>query len=69
MDDTHQPFAPYALQVSAGHEQFFRTKRLEPEHTREFVEMAEASLAQQKKLESGEQIPFDDFLYRYFSQN
>ena len=69
MTERNQPFAPFALQTSADHEQYFRKQRLDQEHARDFVEMASISLAKQKEIENSDQIPFDEFLQRYFSQS
>ena len=68
MAETHQPFSRFALNKSAEHARQFNLSKLDKIHTQEFTDMAEISLAEQKEIESKEQIPFDDFLKQYFSQ-
>ena len=68
MAETHQPFSRFALNKSAEHARQFSLSKLDKIHTRGFTDMAEISLAEQKEIESKEQIPFDDFLKQYFSQ-
>jgi glutamate--cysteine ligase len=68
MTQTGQPFSRLALNKSAEHARYFSVNKLDKTHTRVFNEMAELSLAKQKEIENKEQIPFDDFLKQYFSQ-
>ena len=68
MTQTRQPFSRFALNKSAEHAQYFSLTKLDKIHTQQFDDMAEKSLAKQKEIENKEQIPFDDFLKRYFSQ-
>ncbi|MFZ2312254.1 MAG: glutamate--cysteine ligase [Methylobacter sp.] len=69
MTRLQQPFARFALNTSAEHEHYFGLSKLDKNNTQQFNEMAAESLAKQKELESKDQIPFDDFLKRYFSQS
>ncbi|UOA08728.1 glutamate--cysteine ligase [Methylobacter sp. S3L5C] len=68
MTETQLPFSRFALNKSAEHARQFSLSKLDKIHTQEFTEMAKISLAEQKDLESQKQIPFDDFLTQYFSQ-
>jgi glutamate--cysteine ligase len=69
MTQLRQPYARFALNASAEHEQYFKRNKLDEANTRQFIEMAAVSLAKQQEIESKEQIPFDDFLQQYFSQS
>jgi glutamate--cysteine ligase len=69
MTQLRQPFARFALNTSAEHEQYFKHNKLDKANTQQFIEMATESLAKQQEIESKEQIPFDDFLKQYFSQS
>lgn len=64
-----QPFARFALNTSAEHAQDFKLNKLDKLKTQQFTEMAANSHIKQQELESQPQIPFDDFLEQYFSQN
>lgn len=68
MTQNEKPFAPYALDISADHERFFRSNVLSPQQTEIFKQLTEKSLARQKEIESSDDISFCEFLKRYFSQ-
>ncbi len=68
MSALRQPFARFALNISAEHEQYFKLNKLDKDNTQQFIEMAAESLAKQQEIESKYQIPFDDFLKQYFLQ-
>lgn len=68
MTERNLPFAPLALQTSAEHERYFRNRKLDDEHTRIFLEMAQKSLTKQKDIENNDRLSFDAFLAHYFSQ-
>ncbi len=69
MTQLRQPYARFALNASAEHEQYFKRNKLDKANTQRFIEMTATSLAKQQEIESKEQIPFDDFLQQYFSQS
>ncbi|MFA6052030.1 MAG: glutamate--cysteine ligase [Methylobacter sp.] len=69
MTRRQQPFARFALNTSAEHGHYFSLNKLDNNNTQQFNEMAAESLAKQQEIESKDQIPFDDFLKRYFSQS
>lgn len=68
MREQKQPFAPYALNISAEHQHYFRNSPLNSQFTREFKELAKMSHTQQAKIESSDTLGFDEFLQHYFSQ-
>jgi glutamate--cysteine ligase len=63
-----QPFAPYALQISAQHKDLFTSTRLANDEITLFQALSKESFAAQKKIEANDQYSFDEFLYKYFSQ-
>lgn len=68
MQQKDQPFAPYALQISAGHKDFFTNIHLDEKEALLFKKYSEESFAKQKKIEANDQYSFDEFLNTYFSQ-
>jgi glutamate--cysteine ligase len=68
MTQLRQPFARFALNTSAEHEQYFRLNQLDNLKAQQFNDMAAESLAKQQEIESKQQLPFDDFLKQYFLQ-
>ncbi|MGR8942403.1 MAG: glutamate--cysteine ligase, partial [Gammaproteobacteria bacterium] len=69
MSQMELPYARLALKTSLEHEQYFRRNRLDEDHRRQFMELAEQSVAKQKDIENKDQLPFDDFLQQYFAQH
>lgn len=63
-----EDFGCFALKTSAEHKHYFRPNKLNETTTQKFIELAKLSHAKQKEIESKDQIPFDEFLSRYFSQ-
>jgi glutamate--cysteine ligase len=68
MEKQQQPFAPYALEISGQHQQFFKNQNLSPELTAELNKLAEQSFITQKNIEAFDYNSFPDFLKSYFSQ-
>jgi glutamate--cysteine ligase len=68
MSRSQQPFARLAMNTSIEHEQYFRSHQLDESHLRQFMELAERSLAKQKDIESKDHLSFDEFLQNYFNQ-
>lgn len=68
MGKLSQAFAGFALDTSASHAAYFRQHPLDVDNNRAFSEAAAASHAKQRELENQEQLPFDEFLHRYFTQ-
>jgi glutamate--cysteine ligase len=61
-------FQDYALGLSRQHAQYFRTQRLAPAQAAAFRHEAQASLAEQSRIEASDSLDFKTFLQRYFSQ-
>jgi glutamate--cysteine ligase len=68
MTQLRQPFARFALNISAEHEHYFKLNQLDKLKEQQFNEMAADSLAKQQDIESKKQMPFDEFLKQYFLQ-
>ncbi len=68
MKDHLQEFGCFATNTSALHKHFFTAQSLDAETLQKFDEMAAASLKKQQMIESSDNLSFDDFLTRYFSQ-
>jgi len=68
MGKLSQPFAGFALAKSAEHAAYFRQHLLDAANTKTFVELASISHVKQQEFENREQLPFDEFLHRYFTQ-
>lgn len=68
MREKSQPFASFALNKSAEHAQYFKATQLDGIKKRQFTEMARQSHTKQTAIENKPQLPFDEFLNRYFSQ-
>jgi len=61
--------AAFALELSAKHERYFRSRRLDSARREAFRKMAEDSHIRQRELEDNDDLLFDDFLENYFAQN
>lgn len=57
-----------ARQLSEQHRRFFESSPLAEERTQFFTEAAERSWREQRELEAADEMPFDEFLSRYFAQ-
>jgi glutamate--cysteine ligase len=68
MRERQQPFARFALKMSEKHAHYFRNQRLASEINAQFVQMTADSHAKQRNLENQPQLPFAEFLHRYFTQ-
>ena len=68
MKKNNEPFAEFALRISKQHQRHFKARKLDEENSRFFEQTANESLERQLKIESGDKIPFNEFLSRYFSQ-
>ncbi len=69
MRANNESFAAFAQRISEQHRRWFKSRRLNPARTREFETMAKKSMQQQQVIEAKEEIPFDEFLERYFAQS
>lgn len=68
MREQSHPFARFALNTSAEHARYFQAQPLDAETTTQFVAMAAESHAKQHEIENRPQLPFAEFLQRYFDQ-
>ncbi|MDD5579321.1 MAG: glutamate--cysteine ligase [Methylobacter sp.] len=63
-----EDFGCFALNTSAKHANYFRMHKLDEATEQKFIEMSRLSHVRQKGIESKDELPFDEFLKRYFSQ-
>jgi glutamate--cysteine ligase len=68
MRDNAQPFASFAVSQSAAHAHYFGQQPLAAVRNQEFTDMAAQSHDKQRCIESQPQLPFAEFLHRYFTQ-
>ena len=68
MRELKQPFARFALKTSEKNALSFKSRQLDAETTAQFEAMAAESHAKQHELEHQPQLPFAEFLHRYFTQ-
>jgi glutamate--cysteine ligase len=62
------PFACFGINQSRQQKAHFASHHLSTEQNQQFTEMAQQSHAKQQDIENKPQLPFDEFLNRYFSQ-
>lgn len=63
-----QPFAPFADKLSQQHAENFTNQKLNAAETLKFDQMATESHKKQAEIESNDNLEFDAFLNKYFSQ-
>lgn len=68
MREHKEGFFHFARRMSQTHQRFFMSLPRNPERERFFEEVAARSLEEQKAREAAEEIPFDEYLTRYFAQ-
>jgi glutamate--cysteine ligase len=68
MKQTGQPFSRFALAQSLEHAACFNGHKPDGAFARQFDELAKQSLGKQVALENQPQLPFDQFLEQYFTQ-
>jgi len=68
MRQTGQPFSRFALNKSLAHAESFKDSLPDDVFTRQFNEMARQSLDKQAEMETKPQLPFAEFLQKYFDQ-
>lgn len=64
-----EPFGCYAMRKSQDQKETFQKYDLNETRRKELEAEAQKSLNAQEQLESAEQLPFDQFLKNYFTQN
>ncbi len=67
MRESKKPFAGFALNQSAKLAAFFAEQSLNDATRQEFITSVKDSHAKQSELETAPQLPFEEFLQRYFS--
>lgn len=68
MRDNGESFYQFARRLSNMHHRYFLERRLPPQREAELERLAVQSLADQERLEAGDQVDFDQFLNDYFAQ-
>lgn len=68
MTNDKQSFYAHTLALAEQHRAHFAAHELDANRYAEFVQMSEQSLAAQEKLETGQQMDFDGYLEKYYSQ-
>ena len=69
MSQNSQEFGCFASNISALHQHYFLAQNLDSQVQQQFVDMATSSLQKQTEIEAADNLSFDDFLTRYFSQS
>jgi glutamate--cysteine ligase len=69
MRENNQSFYHFAMDMCEKHNRYFQQDRNTPERIRFFEEEAEKSLQLQQEIEAADDISFDEYLDRYFSQS
>jgi glutamate--cysteine ligase len=69
MRNAEKPFSCFTVNQSAELAKFFAEKSLDEITRQEFIKLAAESHAKQNAIESASQLPFDEFLNRYFSES
>ncbi|MDD5272648.1 MAG: glutamate--cysteine ligase, partial [Methylovulum sp.] len=68
MRERSQAFAGFAIAKSSEYAHYFHSQPLDTATNQAFLEVAAQSHAKQQAIESQPQLPFDEFLHRYFTQ-
>lgn len=68
MRESHESFEEYALRLSRQHAARLRERSLSAELAARFGLEAEQSWEEQRRIESGDRLSFDEFLQAYFAQ-
>ncbi len=62
------PFAAFGINQSRQHQAYFAGRQLDSAAHQKMLDMARQSHAKQQEIEAAPQLPFQEFLNRYFSQ-
>jgi glutamate--cysteine ligase len=68
MTERSQAFAGFAIAKSTEHADYFHSQTLDAKTAQTFMDMTVESHAKQQAIESQPQLPFAEFLHRYFTQ-
>lgn len=63
-----ESFIRFAMRLSKAHAEYFRQLPLSPEQVAAFEAEAAASLEQQRQMEAGDTLSFEEYLARYLAQ-
>ena len=69
MRDREENFIEFAMRVSTGHQRHFLGQPLDPELRERFETIARQSIDEQGAIEAADDIPFEEYLDRYFTQD
>ncbi len=69
MRSNGEGFYDFALRMSQRHRDYYRDMQLDADRTRFFTEEVERSLQRQREIEAADDVPFDEYLQRYFAQS
>jgi glutamate--cysteine ligase len=68
LHDNNESFFEFAMRFSQQHDDFFRNYELDEHRKAQFASVVADSLLRQQDIESSDDISFDEYLERYFSQ-
>ena len=68
MIDGKEEFFEYSLRLSKQHQQSYLSRPLSEERRVQFEALVHQSIQRQQKLESDEELPFEQFMQNYFDQ-
>lgn len=68
MRERGEAFVEFAMRVSRTHKAYFQGLAMDPDRFSELREAAEASLAEQARIEASDTLSFEAYLERYFAQ-
>jgi len=69
MKSNGESFFPYSMRYTKQHAAYFSNLTLPPEKEKFFADLAAQSIQDQQRMESDNDLPFDAFLQRYFSES
>lgn len=69
MNEQKLPFFDFSMQQSKKHQAFFKDRTLAGHQAALFEKASHSSTEEQIQIEQSDNIPFDDFLTQYLSQN
>ncbi len=68
LKNQHKSFFEHTLELAESHRRYFSERPLTADKHEEFKTKATQSLAEQAQLEQSPQIPFDEYLAKYYEQ-
>jgi glutamate--cysteine ligase len=67
LKEKNQSFFQFSMEMTLEHESYFRSHPLAEDRCDEFIAMAQASIEEQKAIESADDISFEAYLDHYFA--